>query len=300
MLYLVLCVLFNALLVFIFKLFQRYRVQTFQAIVVNYWICLVTGALFDQTALPIMAQNVGSPWMLSSWVLGSLFIGSFYLIALTTQRIGVSAATVAMKISLVIPVLFSLLVLQNTLKEYTFLNYMGIALALVAIVFTSRRKQEPAAAPMGVMAWALPLVVFLAAGLGDVIINYTNDQWLQPEQAGAFTISTFTASAVIGALALGYQALVQKTKIEVKSAVAGIGLGIPNFFSIFFLIKALSAFNNDGAFLYPINNICIILLGTFGGILFFKERLSGTNWLGLLLAVLALVLLSYQEIQQAF
>ena len=296
MLYLLLCVFFNALLVFIFKLYQRFSIRTFQAIVLNYVVCLCTGALFDPTALPIMAENAGEPWMLMSWLLGALFIGSFYLIALTTQKIGVSAATVAMKTSLVVPVLFSLLVLQNTLKDYTFLNYLGIALALAAMVFTSRRQAEEQVGPLGLLAWALPLIVFVAAGAGDVIINYTNLRLLQPEQAGAFTMSTLAASAVIGLGVLLYQWLVLKVPFERKNAVAGIGLGIPNFFSIYFLVKALSAFQNDGAFLYPVNNIGIILLATLGGILLFGEKLSRLNWLGLFLAVAALVLLSYQEV----
>lgn len=298
MFYLLLCVFFNTLLVFIFKLFQRFQVKTFQAIVVNYVICLVTGAFFDPSALPMMAHEAGAPWTVASWCLGTLFIGSFYLIALATQRIGVSAATVAMKISLVIPVLFSLLVLQNSLKAYTFLNYAGMGLALAAIVFTSRRPASGPAQATGAAALTLPMVVFLASGLGDVIINYANDQLLQPEQAGAFTLFTFTASGTIGIIAIAYQLLVLRTPFARKSLVAGIALGIPNFFSIFFLIKALSAFQNDGAFLYPVNNIGIILLGTLGGILFFKERLSKLNWLGLLLAVVALLLMSYQEVQK--
>ncbi|MFC6997625.1 hypothetical protein [Rufibacter roseus] len=298
MLYLILCILFNALLVFIFKLYQVYRIRTFQAIVINYVICLFTGALFDQSALPIITQNIGASWMWASWLLGSLFIGGFYLIAITTQRIGVSAATVAMKTSLVIPVLFSLLILQNTLKDYTFLNYLGMALALVAIVVTSRRSKTEEVGSLSLMDWALPVIVFFSAGAGDVIINYTNDQLLQPEQAGAFTISTFAASAAIGSLVLLYQVIVKKVPFEKKNLVAGIGLGIPNFFSIYFLVKALSAFQNDGAFLYPVNNIGIILVATLGGMLFFKERLTKSGWFGLLLAVTALLLISYQEVVQ--
>jgi uncharacterized membrane protein len=302
MTYLLLCILFNTLLLFIFKLYGKYNVRTFQAIAVNYVVCLFTGAAFAPGDLKIMGEHVGEPWTLASWVLGSLFIGSFYLVAVAAQRIGVAATTVAMKISLVIPVLFSLLVLQNSLKQYAPLNYVGMALALVAVVLTSRRATaglDPEA-PAVKRAWGLPLVVFLAAGLGDVIINFSNDKLLQPEQAGAFTMFTFMAAAVIGVLVILYQTLVQKVKFETKSLVAGVALGIPNYFSIFFLVKSLFAFQNDGAFLYPVNNIGIILLGTLGGILFFKERLSGLNWLGFLLAIAALLLMSYQEVTGFF
>ncbi|ALI98176.1 hypothetical protein [Rufibacter tibetensis] len=299
MIYLLLCILFNTLLVFIFKLYHRFGVRTFQAIVVNYVVCLFTGAAFAVEDLRVLVQNLGEPWMLASWALGSLFIGSFYLVAVAAQKIGVAATTVAMKISLVIPVLFSLLMLQNGLKQYTLLNYTGMVLALVAVVLTSRRANLEDAKEATKRAWVLPLVVFLAAGLGDVIINFTNDQLLQSHQAGAFTISTFLASAVIGVIVLLYSSFAQKVPFERKSLVAGVALGVPNYFSIFFLVQALFAFQNDGAFLYPVNNIGIILLGTLGGILFFGERLSRVNWLGMALAIVALLLMSYQEIRNA-
>ncbi|GAB2548617.1 hypothetical protein [Rufibacter soli] len=297
MLYLLLCIFFNALLFFIFKLFNRYGVRTFQGIALNYVMCLLTGAAVDWKDVTLMWQHAGEPWTLASWVLGTLFISSFYLVAVATNRIGVAATSVAMKISLVIPVLFSLLVLQNNVKEYSVLNYVGIGLALVAVVLTSRRSENGTQLPASRWALVLPLVVFLAAGLGDVIINYANEKLMEPQMAGAFTMFTFTASAVIGVAALVYQAMVQKVSLEGKSLVAGLALGIPNYFSIFFLIKALSAFQNDGAFLYPVNNIGIILLGTLGGILFFGERLSKVNWLGFLLAIIALGLMAYQELQ---
>jgi drug/metabolite transporter (DMT)-like permease len=297
MLYLLLCIFFNALLFFIFKLFNRYGVRTFQGIALNYVVCLLTGAAVDWKDITLMWQHAGEPWTLASWVLGTLFISSFYLVAVATNRIGVAATSVAMKISLVIPVLFSLLVLQNNVKEYSVLNYVGIGLALVAVFLTSRRSENGTQLLASRWALVLPLVVFMAAGLGDVIINYANEKLMKPQMAGAFTMFTFTASAVIGVAALVYQAVVQKVSLEGKSLVAGLTLGIPNYFSIFFLIKALSAFQNDGAFLYPVNNIGIILLGTLGGILFFGERLSKVNWLGFLLAIIALGLMAYQELR---
>ncbi|WP_299704171.1 hypothetical protein [uncultured Pontibacter sp.] len=297
MLYLILSVLSGVSLVFIFKLYQHFNVHTFQAIVLNYITCILVGLAFPGGTDVLQTVVFQKPWALYAIILGAIFIGAFYLIALTTQKVGVTAASVAAKISLVIPVLFSLLVLQSSLKEYTFLNYVGMALALVAIVLSSIRpgadgdKRTPL-----LLSLVLPFVIFLSSGFADSLINYVNEYHLQANEASQFTMLTFTASAVIGMAVLLYMLLLRKTTFQFKSVWAGIALGIPNYFSIFFLIKALSAFGNDGAFLYPVNNIGIIMAGALGALLVFREKLSKINLLGLALAVLALVLISYQEI----
>lgn len=297
MLYLLLSVLAGTSLIFIFKLYQRYNVHTFQAIVVNYITCILVGLTFPGGTDVLQPQIFSQSWPVFAMALGAIFIGTFYLMALTTQKVGVTAASVAAKISLVIPVLFSLLVLKNSLKDYTVVNYIGMAGALVAIVMSSiRPSRNGEAGTSPALALLLPLIIFLNSGIADSLINYANQYHLQPHQASQFTMLTFTTSAVVGMLVLLYMLLTKKTRFTRRSITAGILLGIPNYFSIFFLIKALSAFGNDGAFLYPINNIGIILVGALGAVIFFKERLTKINIIGIGVAVLALILISYQEI----
>jgi drug/metabolite transporter (DMT)-like permease len=296
--YLLPVILANVSFMFIFKLYERHRVQTFQAIVVNYLTCFVVGLVVSTENLPILIDGLGQPWFWLALVLGALFIGTFYLIALTAQRMGITVASVATKISLVIPVLFSLLVLQTSLKDYTLLNYLGMGVALVAVLLTSiRTKPYPPSGHLPQLtSFGLPFLIFLNTGIGDVLINYSNHALLQPHQAGAFTMLTFGASAGIGVVMILYRISTGHQQLKWKSVPAGIMLGLPNFFSIFFLFRALSAFGNDGAFLFPVNNIGIILLGTLGAVLFFRERLTPLNLAGIALALLALILLSYQEI----
>lgn len=298
MLYLLLSILASTSLVFIFKLFQRYNVHTFQAIVVNYLTCVVVGFLFTSGSGAVQPDVLEQSWVIYALLLGSIFIGTFYLIAVTTHTVGVTAASVATKISLVIPVLFSLLILKNSLKDYTFINYIGMVAALAAIVLSSIRPRnhnaETSTSPL--LAFLLPFIIFLNSGIADSLINYTNQYHLQQNEAPQFTMLTFSASAMVGLIVLLYLLISGKTTFYRKSILAGVLLGIPNYFSIYFLIKALYAFGNDGAFLYPVNNIGIILAGALGAIIFFKEKLTKMNIVGLGMAVLALILISYQEI----
>ena len=144
----------------------------------------------------------------------------------------------------------------------------------------------------------LPAIIFINSGLADSLVNYVNYKFLTDADAGLFTMMTFATSATIGVLALLFLFVFRHMKFNWRSIPAGIILGIPNYFSIYFLIKALSAFQNDGAFIYPVNNIGIILAGTIGAVLIFRERLSAINLAGIGIAVLALLLISYQEIEK--
>jgi len=94
--------------------------------------------------------------------------------------------------------------------------------------------------------------------------------------------------------------LIGKVKFKSRDILAGIALGVPNFFSIYFQLKALSAFDNIGALLYPSLNIGIIIGSTLAAILFFKEHLSKLNKVGISIAILAILLLSHQAVINYF
>jgi drug/metabolite transporter (DMT)-like permease len=62
----------------------------------------------------------------------------------------------------------------------------------------------------------------------------------------------------------------------------------------------LSGFKGDGALVFPVFNISVILIAAIASYFFFKEKLSLINKLGLALAIFAILLISYQEVQNAF
>ena len=138
----------------------------------------------------------------------------------------------------------------------------------------------------------LPLAVFFSGGAIDTIINYSNCRYLNPEDQAIFPIALFGSAAIIGSLLL----LIKWKPIKRKNLIAGICLGIPNYFALLSIFKALSYFQHNGAVFFPVYNIGIILVSTVGSILIFKEKLYSINYIGFILSLLALFLLSYQEI----
>ena len=107
MAFLLLSIILNSLIFAIFKWFGVRKVNTFQAIVVNYFICVITGSLFTGVG-NVLNQSPENTWIYIALVLGAVFITIFYLMALTAQKFSMAAASIASKMAFVVPVLFSI------------------------------------------------------------------------------------------------------------------------------------------------------------------------------------------------
>ena len=74
--------------------------------------------------------------------------------------------------------------------------------------------------------------------------------------------------------------------------LGGIALGVPNYFSVFFLLKALQFEGLNSAEVFTLNNVSIVVLTTLLGIVLFREHLQWKNWVGVVMAVISILLIS--------
>jgi drug/metabolite transporter (DMT)-like permease len=142
----------------------------------------------------------------------------------------------------------------------------------------------------------LPVSVFFLSGLIDTSLNYANLFLINEEDASEFTITLFFFAALAGTVAFG----ISGKKPDVKSLPWGIVLGLVNLFSVVFLLKTLTFFNNDGAFTFPVINIGIIVLATFASKIIFKDIWNRYQVLGIALGLVSLFLIAHQEIINFF
>lgn len=285
MLDLILSVICSTLILIIFKLYATYGVQTLYAIIVNYITACCTG-LFFYAGSVTFGDVLGRPWAWGTIALGVFFILVFNIIAKTSQVAGVSVASVATKMSLVIPVIFGVFLYQEILST---IQVMGILLALAAVYFTSVKK---GARQISKNALLLPLLAFLGSGLIDALIKYFEEVHLAEEELPIFSAVVFGAAALTGILFIGVNTFKKPLKVNPKNVVGGIALGIPNYFSIFFLVRALQNEQFTSAAIFTINNVAIVMLSTLVGVWFFKESMSVKNWGGISLAVISIVLVA--------
>ena len=116
MIALVLSIVASTLIFVVFKLFDRFKVNIFQAIVFNYVVACCCGLFFYSDNISFV-EITSSSWFLYAMGLGCLFITVFNLMAITTQRSGLSVVSVATKMSLVIPILFGLLYYKEKFRS---------------------------------------------------------------------------------------------------------------------------------------------------------------------------------------
>lgn len=278
-------ILFSSLIFVIFKLFSTYKINTFYAIVTNYFIACLVGLLFYKGEV-IISDIPTKSWFLGTILLGILFILVFNLMATTAQKVGVSVASVATKMSLVIPVLFGVFWYQEMLS---FFQILGILLALIAVYFASIKTKD---INLPKISFLLPVLVFLGSGVIDTSIKYLQEIHVEETEYPLFSAVIFASAATIGVLFIIFKSIKTKEKITWKDIFGGIVLGIPNYFSIYYLLKALQSETLNSASVFTINNVAIVMFSTLLGIILFKEQLSLKNWIGISLAIISIVLIA--------
>ena len=286
MIYLLLSIVASTLIFITFKLFERFNINILQAIVVNYVIAFTTGIIAYNGTVTI-SELPKVDWFYYTLALGALFIIVFNLMAITTQRSGLSVVSVATKMSVVIPVLFGLFYYNESLGA---LKLIGIGLALVAVYLSSVKTNKGINIDRKLII--LPILVFLGSGVIDTSIKFLEDTYVAQNDVPLFSAIIFLAAAIVGVFSLIFQAINGKFKFEFKNVIAGICLGIPNYFSIYFLVKTLRSDILDSSGIFTINNVAIVTLSTLAGIVLFREKLLPKNWLGILLAIISIVLIA--------
>jgi drug/metabolite transporter (DMT)-like permease len=291
MIYLLLSILFTTLLVLTFKVFERLGIPIFQGIVFNYLSASVCAFILLPNQMRVLDGSVfSSGWFLLSIGLGTLFIIVFNLTSITTVRYGVSTASVAMKLGLVFPVLLAFTVYG---EAFNVTKLIGIALAFAAVVLCSLKEGEK---NKGSAFAILPVIVFLGSGACDSVTQFANKRFLASEGMEEFSLFLFIAAGVVGSSVFVFQLLFRGSKINFRSIVGGVILGVINYFSFIFLLKSLAYLPWGSSVVFPVSNLGTVALATLAGIVFFKERISRINLLGLILAALSIVLIILADV----
>tara|TARA_R100000935_G_C2828197_1_gene163479 strand:+ start:634 stop:1500 length:867 start_codon:yes stop_codon:yes gene_type:complete len=286
LIYLLLSILSSSIIFVVFKLFKRFEINTLQAIIVNYFIACSVG-YFGFVEDANISEIPSKPWFYGTLILGLLFIIVFNLAAITTQRSGLSVVSVATKMSVAIPVLFGIFYFNESTG---LLKVLGIILALVAVYLSSIKAKTGIAIKKRNLIY--PILVFFGSGIIDTLIKFIESGYVNKTDVALFSSTIFSVAGTIGIIVLIYQGITGKLKVTGKNIIGGIALGIPNFFSIYFLVLALRNNAFESSTIFTINNVAIVLVSTLLGIILFKEKLITKNWIGIVLAIISILLVA--------
>ena len=280
--FLLLSILSSTFITLIFKLITRRKIDIFSCIVVNYIVGCLLGFAF--------ANYSGGFFLTFSFVtaaviVGILFILTFRLIGLSTLKSGMGVTAIASKMSLAIPITISFIF--DSHDTFTPQKAVGVILAIAALALTTYKKDK---STNGISAFLAPIILFLAMGVTDSSVKLSQLLVIPSGHNASFTVIVFGISAAIGVATLLFSKRIGNLK-ERENWIFGAALGIANYCSLLFFLFALNS-NISSSVIFGINNIGIVILSVLIGIIFFKERLSATNTVGVVTAIISLIYLS--------
>lgn len=288
MIYLIASIVFASSLLIFFKLFEKYHIAAPQAISVNYITAAFLGLFFVDSDVRISSGD--TEWIVVALLLGTMFAIVFNLSRYTTDKFGMGITSVAMKLGVVFPVWMGILFYQ---EHFSLINYIGLFLGFIAILLVNYSPQKSGQKQTHRMLLFMPILVWIGSGVCDSSVQLANKRFPIPSANGSFSFLAFWSA---GAVSLAYLIWMRKSW-SWKIVLAGISLGIPNYFSIYFLLKCLTVMQNSyhlsSAMVFMMNNLSIVIVSIMIGIALFRERLSTINYAGVLVALLSLILVSF-------
>ena len=285
MFYLLFSICISSFLFVIFKLFDVLKINTFQAIVVNYLTAAILGFYLSNNSVSFQ-QIPSQPWFLGAFLLGIMFILVFNVMALTSQKNGLSVASVSSKMSVVIAIIFGVWYYEESIG---LVKLIGILLALVAVYLTSIKEKNEIVKKN--KDFLFPVLLFFGSGAIDTSLKYVETSFVAEGGVPLFSATIFGCAFVLGVIVLLYQKVKGILSFEFKSILGGVLLGVQNYFSIVYLLKALSTEGMESSTAFTLNNVGIVILSTLFGLFIFKEKLISKNWFGIIIAIVSIILI---------
>ena len=284
----ILCILCTGGIFLVFRLYKSLDVNTPMAIVVNYAVAGTLGWILAGGGKAMM-YAFEQPWFFINAAMGIGFLALFNLIAKCTKEMGVAVASIATKLSMIIPVVVFIAVFPD--DHLTLEKGIAITLAICAILLTTAVDSDRLSTKWAI---AIPVIIFIGSGLIDLVFGYFSGHLENNSNMMAFTSVPFTVAFIWGMLMRVRPE--HRHRLTLKDFGGGVLLGVVNFGSLFFLLTAYETSGLDKSSLIPAVNIGVVIFSTLGAILLFKEKPSTRTWIGLALGCSSIaILLAYNS-----
>ena len=278
-----LAIFLSSLIFILFKVFPRFKIDTFQAIVFNYISAFLCGYILYGSDLKEEAWK-NTNWIFYAVLAALLFISLFVLMGKSAQKNGMAITSVAVKMSMAVSVLGMVFIYNEQLP---FIKIIAILLAFSGVILVSFSKKS---SDLKQQTWWMLLILFFGSGILDLLLNYVQKTQVEVISTALFSAFGFGIAGLIGLGILIAQIIRQKTRIEFRNVIGGLILGVPNFFSIFLLMRAYNSVTWSDSSVLAVINVAVVCISTLCGTLIFSEKISWVKGLGLCCSLLAIYL----------
>jgi drug/metabolite transporter (DMT)-like permease len=284
MIYLLLTIFSSTSIYIIFKHAKNYSCQLTDLITINYLTATLLGFVFFVQFNNGLISQIKS-WYIFAILTGFLFIVMFFLIGNSSQKAGITVTTLANKLSLVFPVLFSLIYFEEQITPLKFIGIIsGVVAVFLAIYKTDIKKTK-------LIYLLLPVFIFAGSGITDSVVKYVQAVKIDQTESALFSTIVFFIAFVISLLISVIRKKAVFVSINSPTLILGTLLGVVNFGSLYFLIDALNKSNLKSSLVFAVVNMSIVILSALAGRLLFNEKLSKINTAGIILAIFSIYIL---------
>ena len=255
-------------------------------ITVNYITCLISTLVVNADTLTYQSMKAET-LNVYAFLLGGLFIITFNIMSKTVTHFGIMISSVTQKMSLIAPIMIGVLFYAENL---TIFRIIGIIAAMGAIVVINMPFNKDPEQKRKWIFWLYPLLTLLLSSIIDAAF-YLLGKSTGSKQSAMFLATLFCTAATLGILLIIIQKIKNAERIPLHIIPYGILLGVPNFMSIHYLMKAIGQ-GWDASLMFPINNVGIIAISMVGALLIFKEKANKFKLMGIALAISAVLLIA--------
>ncbi|WP_149206731.1 DMT family transporter [Flavobacterium johnsoniae] len=282
MLFLILSVLCSVTVGVIFKITRKYNADPIQIITFNYVTALILCYFTFSPDLTVV--HADAPWNIYAAV-GVLLPIVFLFLFTSIKYMGIVKTDAAQRLSLFIPIIAAWLIFKEDFNTY---KVIGLVIGFIALLFILRKQSTN-----DQNKWIFPAAVFLGFGIIDILFKQIALFTALPYTTSLFIV--FDISLAVSLLVVVYNVVLKKVKLSSKNILFGALVGIFNFGNILFYLKAHKAFAENPSTVFAGMNMGVIVLGSLVGLLFFKEKLSKINFIGILLALIAIIFIVFSQ-----
>jgi multidrug transporter EmrE-like cation transporter len=280
-LYILLSALSSVLIAHLLKVTEVKKLRTLPTLTINYLFAGVFAFIIEIKSGSGFLFLHNPSILFFCFIVGAFFIGNFLMYSKSVHANGVGVTISAMRVSLLVPVLVSLFLYDESL---TLTGTVGVILVIGALILLLPKKKSIKIGRMDA-GWLL-FFIFLVAGFADASLKIYEEEFSLQFNELAFMTLVFGSAFSIGAIAMLIR---RESFFTAKEASIGCLIGIPNLYSSIFLIYALK--DIDGAIAYPMVNVLSVVAGSALGFWFWNDEVTEWQWLGIGIAVIAIILL---------
>jgi drug/metabolite transporter (DMT)-like permease len=278
MLFLILSIICSVSVGVIFKIARRYPINIPQILATNYIFALLLCALFFSPDFSAIGTN--APWGIYI-LLGVLLPSIFLFLAASIKNVGIVKTDAAQRLSLFIPILAAWLIFD---EQFDTLRIIAFGIAFPALLLILNKPSENTK-----NKWIYPAMVLIGFGVIDILFKQIALYTDLPYTTSLFVV--FGLALIIMTAVVVFEIAFKKAKFNLKNVLIGSLVGLFNFGNILFYLKAHQSFSENPSTVFAGMNIGVIIIGSLTGIFIFKEKLSKMNYVGLFLALVAIVLI---------